>query len=68
MESVRNMYERKKDITKKAYRELKKKDRVVTAMNTGTRVFKDDRHPDRARIKEIIRRVINERSEQRGCL
>ena len=52
------MYNRKKDMTKKAWRELQKSNRTVTKMNTGTREMKSEKYPTRAKEKEDIRREV----------
>ncbi|MCR5669632.1 MAG: hypothetical protein K6G10_01380 [Butyrivibrio sp.] len=54
------MYDRKKDMTKKGFEELNKKNRVLTQMNTGTRTFATDKHPSRARDKEIQRKICDD--------
>lgn len=49
------MYNRRKDMTKKAWKELQKQNRATNGFNTGTRTMKSDKHPSRARRKEIER-------------
>ena len=49
------MYNRRKDMTKKAYKTMQKQNRVTNGFNTGTRTHKTDKHPSRARRKEIER-------------
>jgi hypothetical protein len=53
---MKNKYNDKKDMTKKAWLEQQKKKRVTTTMNTGTRDMQTDKHPTRAKQKEIDRR------------
>ena len=49
------MYNRRKDMTKKAWKSLQKQNRVTNGFNTGTRTMKSDKHPSRARRKEMER-------------
>ena len=53
------MYNRKKDMTKKAWKELQKQNRATSGMNTGTRDMKSEKYPTRARQKENTRREVN---------
>ncbi len=50
-----NCYNRRKDMTKKKWLELQKKNRVTNGFNTGTRTMKTDKKPTRARQKELDR-------------
>ena len=50
------MYDRRKDMTKKAWKEMQKAKRATNGMNTGTRTMQTDKHPTRARQKELDRR------------
>lgn len=50
------MYNRKKDMTKRAWKELQKQNRTTNGFNTGTRTHETDKHPTRAREKEMYRR------------
>lgn len=43
-------------LSKKEQREHDLAQRTLTAFNTGTRVFKTDKHPSRAREKQMARR------------
>lgn len=52
--------DRRKDMTKKQWRELQKQNRNTNGFNTGTRDMKSEKYPTRARQKEIDREVINE--------
>ena len=51
-------YDRRKDYTKKKWRELQKQNRATNGFNTGTRDMKSEKYPTRARQKEIDRREI----------
>jgi hypothetical protein len=46
-------HDRRKDMTKKAFKELQKQNRATNGFNTGTRTMKSDKHPSRARRKEM---------------
>jgi hypothetical protein len=50
------MYDKRKEMTKRAWKELQKQHRVTNGFNTGTRDMKSDKYPTRARQKEIDRR------------
>ena len=52
------MYELKKDMTKKAWKELQKSKRATNGFNTGTRTMKTDKHPSRARQKVLNRKAV----------
>ena len=45
----------RKTMSKRAYKELQKSHRATNGFNTGTRTMKSDKHPSRARRKEIER-------------
>ncbi len=45
----------KKLMSKKAYKKLMKSHRATSGFNTGTRTHKTDKHPSRARRKEMER-------------
>lgn len=49
------MYDRRKDMTKKQWRELQKQNRNTNGFNTGTRDMKSEKYPTRARQKELDR-------------
>lgn len=53
------MYDRRKDFSKRAWKELQKKNRVTNGMNTGTRDMKSEKYPSRARQKEIDRKAVD---------
>lgn len=46
----------KKTMSKKAWQKLQKQDRATNGFNTGTRTHKTDKHPSRARRKEMERK------------
>lgn len=48
-------HDRRKDMTKRAWKELQKQNRATNGFNTGTRTMKSDKHPSRARRKEMER-------------
>lgn len=48
-------HDRRKDMTKKAFTALQKQNRATNGFNTGTRTHKTDKHPSRARRKEMER-------------
>lgn len=52
-------YDRRKDMTKKQWLELQKKNRVTNGMNMGTRDMKSEKYPSRARQKEIDRKAVD---------
>ena len=49
-------YNRKKDMTKKAWKELQKQNRATNGFNTGTRDMKSEKYPTRAKQKELDRK------------
>ena len=52
-------YDRRKDMTKKAYRELQKSQRVVNSMNTGTRTMKTAKNPSRQENKKNLKKMLD---------
>ena len=48
----------RKDCTKKEWREMQKARRSVNGFNTGTRVFKDKKHPDRNSLKKDLKKCL----------
>ena len=52
------MYDRRKDMTKKKWKELQKQNRAANGFNTGTRDMKSEKYPTRAEQKENIRREV----------
>ena len=53
-------YDRRKDMTKKAWKELQKANRTTNGFNTGTRNMKSEKYPSRARQKELDRKAVDE--------
>ena len=53
-------YNRKKDMTKKAWQELQKQNRATNGFNTGTRDMKSEKYPTRAKRKELDNKEIKE--------
>ena len=53
-------YDRRKDMTKKAWKELQKAKRATSGFNTGTRDMKSEKYPTRARQKELDRKAVDE--------
>ena len=51
---------RRKDMTKKAWKELQKRNRATNGFNTGTRDMKSEKYPTRARHKELNRKAVDE--------
>ena len=47
------MYDRRKDMTKKAWKELQKQNRATNGFNTGTREMKSEKYPSRAKQKAL---------------
>ena len=54
------MYDRRKDMTKKQWLELQKKNRATNGFNTGTREMKSEKYPTRAKRKELDNKEIKE--------
>ena len=54
------MYDRRKDMTKKQWLELQKKNRATNDFNTGTRDMKSEKYPTRAERKALDRKEIKE--------
>jgi len=53
-------YNRKKDMTKKAFKELQKQNRTTNGFNTGIRDMKSEKYPTRAEQKMLDRKEIKE--------
>jgi hypothetical protein len=51
-------YNRKKDMTKKAWKELQKQNRATNGFNTGTRDIKSEKYPTREKQKVLDRKEI----------
>ena len=54
------MYDRRKDMTKKAFKELQKQNRATNGFNTGTRDMGSEKYPTRNKQKALDRKEINE--------
>lgn len=52
------MYDRRKDMTKRAWKELQKQNRATNGFNTGTRDMKSEKYPTREQRKELDRKEI----------
>lgn len=52
------MYDRRKDMTKKKWRELQKQNRATNDFNTGTRDMKSEKYPTREQRKILDRKEI----------
>ena len=50
----------RKTMTKRAWQELQKSHRATNGFNTGTRTHSTDKHPSRARRKEMEREEEND--------
>lgn len=53
-------YDRRKDYTKRAWKELQKQNRATNGFNTGTRDMKSEKYPTREKQKVLDRKEINE--------
>ena len=53
-------YNKRKEMTKKAWKELQKTKRATNGFNTGTRDMKSEKYPTRARQKELDRKAVDE--------
>ena len=47
-------YDRRKDMTKKAWKEMQKERRVLVDQNLGTRTMKSAKYPTRQERKKIL--------------
>ena len=54
------MYDRRKDMTKKKWLELQKKNRATNGFNTGTRDIASKKYPTREQRKALDRKEIKE--------
>jgi len=52
-----------KDMTKKERKAYFKTKRVLVNFNTGTRIMKSDKFPNRLKQKKLLRKMINENKE-----
>lgn len=53
-------YDRRKDYTKRAWKEMQKQNRATNGFNTGIREMKSEKNPTRARRKELDNKEIKE--------
>ena len=53
------MYDERKTMTKKAWKEKQKKQRATNNFNTGTRDMKSAKYPTRAKEKEKLREYLD---------
>jgi len=52
-------FDARKTMTKKAWREAKKANRIVNGFNTGERMFKDAKHPSRQDRKKNFQKELD---------
>lgn len=53
------IYDIRKDMTKKAYKEMKKANRVMNGFNTGERSFENEKKPSRAKSKRNFQKDLD---------
>lgn len=53
-------YDKRKDMTKKAWKQEQKKHRVTNGFNTGTRDMQSEKYPSRNKQKILDRKEIKE--------
>jgi hypothetical protein len=53
-------YDKRKDYTKRAWKELQKQNRATNGFNTGTRDMKSEKYPTRAEQKMLDRKEMKE--------
>lgn len=58
------IYDIRKDMTKKAYKEMKKANRVMNGFNTGERTFENKKKPSRAKSKRNFQKVLDKALNQ----
>lgn len=58
------VYDIRKDMTKKAYKEMKKANRVMNGFNTGERPFQDKKNPSRAKSKRNFQKELDKALNQ----
>lgn len=58
------IYDIRKDMTKKAYKEMKKANRVMNGFNTGERPFQDKKNPSRAKSKRNFQKELDKALNQ----
>lgn len=54
------MYDKRKEMTKKAWKKLQKQHRVTNGFNTGTRDMQTEKYPTREKQKALDRKEISE--------
>ena len=52
-------YDIRKDMTKKAYKEMKKANRITNGFNTGERMFENKKNPSRAKSKRNFQKELD---------
>ena len=58
------VYDIRKDMTKKAYKEMKKANRVMNGFNTGERMMQDKNNPSRAKSKRNFQKELDKALNQ----
>ena len=58
------VYDIRKDMTKKAYKEMKKANRVMNGFNTGERLFKGKKNRSRAQSKRNFQQGLDKALNQ----
>lgn len=58
------VYDIRKDMTKKAYKEMKKANRVMNGFNTGERAFENKKNPSRAKSKRNFQKELDKALNQ----
>ena len=53
------IYDIRKDMTKKAYKEMKKANRVMNGFNTGERAFENKKKPSRAKSRRNFQKDLD---------
>lgn len=58
------IYDIRKGMTKKAYKEMKKANRMMNGFNTGERPFQDKKNPSRAKSKRNFQKELDKALNQ----
>lgn len=58
------IYDIRKDMTKKAYKEMKKANRIMNGFNTGERPFENKKKPSRAKSKRNFQKNLDKTLNQ----
>lgn len=58
------IYNIRKDMTKKAYKDMKKANRVMNGFNTGERPFENKKKPSRAKSKRNFQKDLDKALNQ----